>query len=239
MNERAFQWGRLLAEQPGLIDEILHGTERQPANLDAVVARRTAALIAYGGKRMGRRYRALLETVVARETALSGKPGKLSRTVAEAAYRVLAIKDEYEVARMHAAATYGPAPVFHLSPPLLARKDPATGRPRKMAISGRVALPVFRILQHGRLIRGTPLDVFGWQHERQTERAFARQYERDVLAALPDLRTDTLDSVIALAALPLEVRGFGPIKAAAMAAAQARRKELLAALGRPAVRAAA
>jgi indolepyruvate ferredoxin oxidoreductase len=239
MNERAFQWGRLLAERPGLIDEILHGTERLPSNLDALVARRTAELIAYDGKRRARRYRALLEAVVARETALSGKPGKLSRTVAEAAFRVLAIKDEYEVARMHAAANYGEAPVFHLSPPLLSRVDKATGRPGKIAIPGRIALPIFRILRHGKIIRGTPLDAFGWQHERQAERAFARQYERDILAALPGLRTDNLETAIALAALPMEVRGFGPIKAAAMAEAEVRRIELLRAMGRPAVQVAA
>ncbi len=227
MNERAFLWGRLLADQPALIDRILSDTEALPDHLDAVVARRTAELIAYQGQRLARRYRALLEAVVARETALSGAPGPLTRAVAEGAFRAWAIKDEYEVARLHAAAEYGADPVFHMAPPLIARRDKATGRRRKIAISGRIALPLFRMLRHGKLLRGTPLDVFGWQHERRTERAFARQYEADIHAMLPQLHPDTLEAAIALATLPMAVRGYGPVKAAALHDAMPQRQALL------------
>ena len=166
--------------------------------------------------------------MITRETALSGAPGLLARTVAEAAFRAFAIKDEYEVARLHATAEYGEDPVFHMAPPLLSRPDPATGRRRKIAISGRVALPLFRALRHGKVLRGTPLDVFGWQHERRAERAFARHYERDLRAILPRLRPDTLAAAIALANQPNTVRGYGPIKAAAMAEAATERQSLLA-----------
>jgi indolepyruvate ferredoxin oxidoreductase len=239
MNERAFLWGRMLAEHPGLADEILSGTAPLPRTTDAIVARRTAELIAYQGRRLARRYRALLEAVTAREIAVAGKAGPLTRAVAEAGFRVLAIKDEYEVARQHAAATYGEAPVFHMAPPLLSRLDKATGRRRKIAIPGRLALPLFRVLQHGRHLRGTPLDVFGWQHERQAERDYARQYERDMLSMLPGLRPDTMGAAVALASLPMAVRGFGPVKAAAMADAVPQRAALLEALGTAAARVAA
>jgi indolepyruvate ferredoxin oxidoreductase len=155
----------------------------------------------------------------------------LARAVAEGAFRAFAIKDEYEVARLHAAADYGEAPVFHMAPPLVSGTDKATGRRRKLAISGRIALPLFRALRHGKVLRGTPLDAFGWQAERRAERAYARQYEHDVSDMLPHLRPDTLDPAVSLASLPMAVRGFGPIKAAAMADAGAQRAALLARLG--------
>ena len=226
LNERAFLWGRFLAEQPGLADAILADQAPLPDDLPTLVERRTAELVQYGNARLARRYRALVDAVSAREAVLSGVPGPLARAVAEGAYRALAPKDEYEVARLHAAAAYGENPVFHLAPPL-SGTDPATGRRRKRAVPGRVALPLFRLLRHGKVLRGTPLDVFGWQAERRTERAFARQYEADLRSLLPRLRRDTLDAAVALARQPMDIRGFGPVKDAAFAAATQERAVLL------------
>ena len=227
LNRRAFLWGRLLGETPALAAEILSDTDALPTTIDALVACRTAELIAYQGPALARRYRTLLEATVARETELSGKPGPLSRAVAEGAFRAFAIKDEYEVARQHAAASYGDAPIFHLAPPLISGTDKATGRPRKRAIPGWLALPLFRILQHGKALRGTPLDLFSYQHERRAERALADRYETDLQSFLPRLRPDTLDAAISLAELPMAIRGFGPVKAAAMIDAAAKRTALL------------
>ena len=226
LNGRAFLWGRLLAEQPGLADEILADQTPRPDDLPSVVDRRSAELVAYDGPRLSRRYRKLVDAVSVRETVLVGMPGVLTRAVAEGAYRAFAPKDEYEVARLHAAAEYGQRPVFHLAPPL-SGTDPATGRRRKRAISGRIALPFFRLLRHGKVLRGTPLDVFGWQAERRTERAFARQYEADLRALLPRLRPDTLDAAVSLARQPIDIRGFGPVKDAAFQAAATERSMLL------------
>ncbi len=174
LNRRAFLWGRILATQPALADEIMADQLPLPDDLPSVIERRTAELVSYGSKRLARRYRRLVDAAAVRETALAGSPGDFTRAVAEGFYRALAYKDEYEVARLHAAAHYGEAPVFHLAPPLLARLDPATGRRRKLAISGRIALPLFRALRHGKILRGTPLDPFGWQAERRQERDLAR-----------------------------------------------------------------
>ena len=136
-NLRAFKWGRILAEQPELIEQILSNTIVSPPDtLEGVIETRMAALTAYQSRRYARRYRKLVDQVIARETAVFGKPGRLSRAAAEGLHRVMAYKDEYEVARLHAAATYGEKPVFHLSPPLLHRVDPATGR------RGRSRFPV-------------------------------------------------------------------------------------------------
>jgi indolepyruvate ferredoxin oxidoreductase len=235
LNRRAFLWGRILAEQPGLMKDILEGmTDGPPADLDALIAHRMEALTAYQSKRYAARYQRLVREVVARETAVLGAPGDLSRAVAEGLYRVMAYKDEYEVARLHAAATYGEKPEFHMSPPLIARMDKATGRRRKIAIPGTVALPLFRVLRHGKLVRGSVLDLFGYQDERRQERALIGQYIGDVRTVLAGITRDNLPEAVALAELPNEIRGFGPVKDANRAKAEVRRTQLLEALSRPA-----
>jgi indolepyruvate ferredoxin oxidoreductase len=228
LNRRAFLWGRILAENPALEDEILvHTLEAPPAMLDALLEARAASLVAYQNQALANRYRLLVNEVMARETMVMGEPGPLSRAAAEGLYRVMAYKDEYEVARLHAGATYGDKPVFHLSPPLIPGIDPATGRRRKIALPGWLALPLFRLLRHGKRLRGTPLDPFGRQAERRAERALIEQYTGDVRAALAALRPETLDVAVAIAQLPDMIRGFGPVKDANRAKAEKERSALL------------
>ena len=233
LNQRAFLWGRILATRPDLADAIMADTAALPDDLPSVVARRTAEIEAYGNARLARRYRRLVDATEARETALLGQPGALTRAVAEGWYRALAYKDEYEVARLHAAADYGAEPTFHMAPPLIRGTDKATGRRRKIAIPGRVALPLFRLLRHGKALRGTPLDPFGWQADRREERALLTQYEADLTSLLPTLRDDTLPAATELARQPIDIRGFGPIKADAMRKAARRRTDLLEAVAQP------
>ncbi|MGI4951830.1 MAG: DUF6537 domain-containing protein, partial [Janthinobacterium lividum] len=233
LNRRAFLWGRILAANPALADEIMRDRAPLPDGLDALVERRAAELTEYGDTKLAARYRGLVDAAQARETAVAGAPGALSRAVAEGYYRVLAIKDEYEVARQHAAASYGDAPVFHLAPPLVSRVDPATGRRRKVAVPGRIALPLFRLLRHGKALRGTVLDVFGWQGERRAERGLIVEYEADIRGVLDRLRRDTVEAAVGIAALPMDIRGFGPVRAASLAASRPRRQALLAQLDAP------
>jgi indolepyruvate ferredoxin oxidoreductase len=164
---------------------------------------------------------------------VTGAPGPLSRAAAEGLYRVMAYKDEYEVARLHAAATYGEKPIFHMSPPLLHRMDPATGRRGKIAIPGSIALPLFRVLRHGKAVRGTALDPFGYQAERRQERALIDQYIGDLRTLMAGLTRDNLSTAAAIAELPDQIRGFGPVKDANREKAQVRRTELLEAFARP------
>ncbi len=227
LNRRAFLWGRILAVQPALADEILADAVPAPDTLKALVARREAELVAYQGPPLAARYRALVDAAQAREAALAGKAGAMTRAVAEGFFRVLAYKDEYEVARLHAAAAYGDEPVFHMAPPLLSRVDPATGRRRKVRIPGRVALPLFRLLRHGKALRGSAFDPFGWQRDRQMERALADEYEQDLRHVLDRVRPDTLADAASLAALPQDIRGFGPVKTASLEAARPKREALL------------
>jgi indolepyruvate ferredoxin oxidoreductase len=158
----------------------------------------------------------------------------LSRAVAEGLYRVMAYKDEYEVARLHAAATYGDKPVFHMSPPLIWGIDKATGRRGKIAVPGWLGLPLFRVLRHGKALRGTVLDPFGYQAERRQERALIGQYEADLRLILDKLSPATFETAVALADLPDQIRGFGPVKDANREKAQVQRAALLDALSRPA-----
>ena len=230
LNNRAFTWGRILHVRPDLADAVLGGEDLPPATFDALVAAREAELVRYQSARLARRYRGLVDAAAARETAVFGQPGRFARAVAEGLFRAYAYKDEYEVARLHAAATYGDKPVFHMAPPLISGTDPATGRRKKIAISGRMALPLFRALRHGKMLRGTPLDPFGWQAERQAERRFARDTEASIARATAALRPATLDTAVALADIPMNVRGFGPVKDKALREAGPMRAGLLAAL---------
>jgi indolepyruvate ferredoxin oxidoreductase len=235
MNRRAFLWGRILAETPGLERDILaDGLPDARDTLEALIETRAAALSQYQSGRYARSYRDRVAAVVARETAVLGKPGKLSRAAAEGWFRVMGYKDEYEVARLHAAATYGADPIFHLAPPLVTRIDPATGRRRKIAIPGRVALPLFRLLRHGKVLRGTPLDPFGWQAERREERALIAGYDADMKQVLAGLTPGNADAAAAIASLPDTIRGYGPVKAANFAKARAARADLLARFAQPA-----
>lgn len=237
LNRRAFLWGRLLAARPELADEVLHDASGEPSldtprrmALDELIEHRAAEVARYQDERLAARYRALVARAAEREREVAGRAGRLTRAVAEGWFRVLAYKDEYEVARLHAEAEYGGAPTFHLAPPLLTRRDPATGRGRKIAVPGRIALPLFRLLRHGKALRGTPFDPFGRQHDRRMERGMIAQYEADMVQALDGLRADTLDAAVALAELPQQIRGFGPVKEAAWREAQAKREGLLARL---------
>ena len=112
--------------------------------------------------------------------------------------------------------------------------DPNTGRRRKIAIPGSVALPLFRVLRHGKMVRGTVLDLFGYQAERRQERALINQYTADLRKVLAALTRDNLPTAVALAELPDQIRGFGPVKDANREKAMIVRAQLLEAWEQPA-----
>ena len=234
LNRRAFLWGRILAEQPGLMKQVLEGmADGPPADLEGLIAHRAEALTAYQSKRYARRYRDQVREIADREKAVTGAPGPLARAAAEGLYRVMAYKDEYEVARLHAAATYGEKPQFHMSPPLTRGIDKATGRRRKIAIPGWLGLPLFRVMRHGKMLRGSVLDPFGYQAERRRERALIDNYVGDLRSVLARLTRDNLNTAVALAELPDQIRGFGPVKDANRAKAEDQRAGLLERLSQP------
>jgi indolepyruvate ferredoxin oxidoreductase len=243
MNRRAFLWGRALGHDPTLAEALL-ATPRAPDSLDALIAERAAELVRYQGNRLAARYRALIERAAARETEIAGAPGSFACAVAETYFHVLAYKDEYEVARLLSDETFLGALregfgseaklTFHLSPPIpFLGRDPATGRRRKLALSGRWLLPLFRLLRRGKVLRGTLADPFRWQQDRRIERAMIAAFEQDVEGALAQLSPATLPTAIELVRLPFAVRGFGPVKRASHARAETRRAALRAQLAAP------
>jgi len=162
---------------------------------------------------------------------------RLAEAVAKNYFKLLAVKDEYEVARLHADPTFHAQIAatfegdytlnFHLSPPMLAKTDPVTGKPLKRAY-GPWMLMALRGLARLRFLRGGPLDVFGKTAERRLERELIADYERDITVFLENLNATNLDTAVALANLPEQIRGFGHVKLRTVEAARKKREALLA-----------
>jgi indolepyruvate ferredoxin oxidoreductase len=238
-NKEAFglgRWAVLNPEEAGRIG----GADviALPKTPEERIAYRASHLVAYKSARLAKKYRRLVDSV--------DDPG-LREAVALGYHKLLAYKDEYEVARLHLETEAKARELFegdlrltyHLAPPLLPGRD-AAGRPKKRAFGPWIG-GVYRVLARMRWLRGTPLDVFGYSAERRMERRLIKEYERDMAEVLRDVTPETLSLAVELAGLPRQIRGFGPVKVANAVAAAARRTELLAAFraGSPAVATAA
>ena len=261
MNRLAFSIGRLAAGDPAGLDALWAerhaprgaqsrdfvaggaavGAADSTAGLDALVADREARLAAYGGARYVERYRALVG--LAREADARAPGAGIAQAVAAAFYRLLAVKDEYEVARLYRDAEFRGALEaqfegsagkdfkirFNLAPPALS-KAKAGGVPRKIAF-GQWLWPVFGALARCRGLRGTALDPFGKTLERRMERALAHDYEQTMKRAFATVSTATAANVATLAALCARVRGYGHVKLASLAAMKRSEREIAARLG--------
>ncbi len=240
-NLRAFELGRQFADNPAAVLEAAGAARADrvvdlPETLDRLVARREAALVDYQGPRYAARFRQLVDAVRERERLARPGSERLARSVAINYHRLLAYKDEYEVARMYLDPEFrsrldrefepGYRVEFQLAPPLFTATDPATGRPRKRAF-GPWILGLFRLLRPLRRLRGTAFDPFGYQAERRQERRLIDEYERSVEDVLEELCEGNLDSAAELLEWPARIRGFGPVKAASIPAARERRDRLL------------
>ncbi|MFD2237656.1 indolepyruvate ferredoxin oxidoreductase family protein, partial [Aureimonas populi] len=243
MNRAAFAWGRRSAVEPGAVTAAAGlSPEAAPAprTLGEIVARRAAFLTAYQDAAYAARYAALVETARRAEDALP-EPRGFALAVAASAFRLMAYKDEYEVARLHrdpsfkaglAAQFEGDFKIRHLlAPPMIARIDPRTGHPAKIAF-GPWVRPVFGLLARLKWLRGTRFDPFGRTPERRMERRLIEDYASLVERLSAGLSASNLKSAVELAALPGMVRGFGHVKAASVARYEARRGQLMARLDR-------
>jgi indolepyruvate ferredoxin oxidoreductase len=235
-NNTAFALGRLAVADPAALQR-LAGPDEAPAradSLDALIDRRTRFLADYQDEAYARRYRALVERVRAAEAPFGGEP-TLTDAVARQYAKLLAIKDEYEVARLYTDGAFmrslgqqferWNALHFQMAPPMLARRGP-DGRPRKMRI-GHWLLPAMKLLAKARRVRGTWLDPFGHTAERRLERQLARDYEATIDELLATLNRDNRALAVAIAQMPERIRGYGHVKLANVATARAKRRELM------------
>ena len=195
--------------------------EMAAMTLEGFVAARGEDLARYWNAAYARRYTALMADV---RRVADGTPDAepFAWAVARSAYKLMAYKDEYEVARLYADGRFRAALArefedvrtikIHLAPPLFARTDPRTGRPRKRAF-GAWIMPVFGALAALRFLRESRLDLFGYSAERRLERALRDSYLEAIARIAGALSPETLDEAIAIARAPLDVRGFGPVRA--------------------------
>lgn len=235
-NKAAFAAGRAAAlEQPKPAPEA--------ETLDALIARRVADLKAYQNARYARDYEAFVNRVRLMEKTALASEEHLTRTVAIQLHRLMAYKDEYEVARLHSLPEWqaqiergftGTQRVeLHLAPPILAKRDPRTGLPRKMTF-GPWMLKAMGLLRHGKVLRGTALDPFGRTEERRTERALPAEYRTGIERLLRRLTPETHARICEWAQAAAGIKGFGHIKSRNLEAARQRMAEIEAGLEAPA-----
>ena len=224
-NKQAVTWGRIAAVNAAAISDLLGKDDTGAGeSLDEMIERRREFLADYQNSGLADKYVALVERVRNAEKDAADDEA-LSRSVADAYFRLLSYKDEYEVARLHTRPEflqgirdeYGDKAKlrFHLAPPLLARKKDARGRPLKKEF-GAWLLPVFRILARMRGLRGTAFDLFGYTAERRMERELIREFEALLEASLSGLTADNHNALVARVGEFRELRGYGPVKEAAV-----------------------
>ncbi len=244
MNQSAFRWGRRAALDTAEVEKLIapaagsrDDNRRLSQTLDETIARRVAFLHDYQDARYARRYQYLISRVKLTEEAKA--PGQTALTEAAARYlfKLMAYKDEYEVARLYTgesfrkqiASTFEGDQLrfeFHLAPPLLAKTDKTTGESRK-ASYGPWVLTAFAVLKRFKFLRGTPFDPFGYSHERRTERKLIGDYEAMLGEIMSRLTPGNHAIAVGLAAIPEKIRGFGHVKARHLVAAKADEAALL------------
>jgi indolepyruvate ferredoxin oxidoreductase len=197
--------------------------------------------VGYQNESYARHYRQLVDRVRSVEKDKTGST-KLTEAVARYHAKLLAYKDEYEVARLHSDGAMRSKiegmfegdykVIYHLAPPLLAKTDPLTGEPKKMRF-GSWTMGLFKILARLKGLRGGAFDPFGYTQERKTERALIAEYEETVERLLASLTPQNHAVAIQIASLPEDIRGYGHIKLKSVEAARKKRDELLAAFAAP------
>jgi indolepyruvate ferredoxin oxidoreductase len=244
MNKAAFLWGRRAVTEPAAVEALVKpkpdassDARRLSQSLDEMIQRRIVFLTAYQDAAYAARYCGLVERTKALEAVnVPGKSG-LADAVARYLFKLMAYKDEYEVARLYADEAFvkqvkselGGENLrlhVHLAPPLLARTNKATGEPKKITF-GPWIFPLFRLLARLKVLRGTAFDPFGYSVERKTERALVRDYEAMLDEVLGKLTPENHHIAVGLAAIPEKIRGFGHVKMRHLKAAKADEAALL------------
>lgn len=239
LNQQAFLWGRRAAHDLAAVEKVAAPKVVEAphcSTLEEIVADRMQRLTAYQNAAYAERYRELVERVRKADTDAEQR---LSKAVARYYFKLLAYKDEYEVARLYSDATFrkqleaqfeGDYRLqFHLAPSWLSKPDAATGEPRKRSF-GPWMLKAFGVLARFKFLRGSVLDPFGHSAERRLERELIEEYEANVAYLLAELNAGNYRTAVALAEIPEQIRGYGHVKEAALAKAREQATQLKARL---------
>jgi len=256
MNQQAFGWGRLAAIDT---DQVIEAADAAPAarsgvadalddetlslNLDETIARRVVFLTDYQNAAYAKRYSDLINEVRAAEAAKVPGKDALSNAVARYAFKLMAYKDEYEVARLYTSGEFearlkeqfedGGSLRFHLAPPLLSKKD-ADGHLVKQEF-GPWIFTAFKVLKRLKFLRGTALDPVGHTDERKMERRLRDEYAATIRELLPKLTVENHALLVEIAEVPEQIRGFGHVKEQQVEKAEKLRTELLRRLAKPGI----
>ena len=253
MNKQAFAWGRLAAHDPARVRAAAAAAPRAPGvvalddphrmsrNLDETIARRVAFLTDYQDAAYAARYKSLVDRVVEAEKSRANGLTGLAEAVARYAFKLMAYKDEYEVARLYSRGDFeqrlretfdGDFKLhFHLAPPLLAAKDEAGHLVKREY--GPWVLRAFRLLAKLKGLRGTVLDPFGRTAERREERALVGEYRATIEELIQGLDPANHALAVEIAQIPEHIRGYGHVKEAHRAKARARWNQLMAQWRKP------
>lgn len=249
MNKQAVLWGRLAAHDLSAVEAAVGGRVREQQDpdptLEDLVAKRCAFLTDYQSRRYAKRYKKLVDEVANRENEVVPGSDALARAAARYYFKLMAIKDEYEVGRLYSSGDFeqqiarqfeGDYQVeYHLSPTQflpgpLSLRDPDTGRARKFKIPSKVVQPIFKTFAALRFLRGTPLDFVGWTKHRRLERSLIREYEETIRDLLAGLSPSNHELAVQIASIPEEIRGFDTVREEHLAAAREKQNELVAQL---------
>jgi len=238
MNLSAFRYGRRATVDPKAVEALIEPRPQEQndslklsQSFAETVDRRAAFLTAYQNAGYSRRYRNWVEKLRTVEAAKAPGQCGLAEAVARYLFKLMAYKDEYEVARLYSETSFLQRVrstfdgdrlrfEFHLAPPLLARHDPETGEPKKISF-GPWMLKAFAVLAKFKFLRGTAFDPFGYTAERRTERRLVSEYEQLLEEICERLTPNNHRFAVELAMMPEKIRGFGPVKQRHLAAAKA------------------
>jgi indolepyruvate ferredoxin oxidoreductase len=233
-NKKAFNYGRLAAHDREKLDLLVKSVldtgegETISTTLEEVIAKRMTYLTDYQDAAYAQRYKKAIE----RFTAFP----KMHEAVARNYHKLLAYKDEYEVARLYTNGDFLKSVraqfdgdyklTFHMAPPIFEKTDPATGRPKKRSF-GPWMMGALHILTRLKGLRGTPLDPFGHLKDRREERALIVEYEKTMDLVLAHFTGENMDLCVEILSLPDMIRGFGPVKEANLRKARAMHMALM------------
>ncbi|MFT7527168.1 MAG: indolepyruvate ferredoxin oxidoreductase, partial [Arenicella sp.] len=222
-NLRAFSLGRAAQLNLELVyssAEMLDAGPPKEETLEQLLQKRTEFLIEYQNLAYAKKYTDFVAMILSAGKSIEGGE-QLARAVARNLFKLMAYKDEYEVARLHSsasiqkqiAATFeGDYSIkYHLAPPILNSGLDPEGRPKKTTFGSWMGL-AFGVMQHFKFVRGTPMDLFGYTQERRMERELIARYQNELKVVVDGLHKDNLDVAIQIASFPDQIRGFGPVK---------------------------